>query len=116
MSAGTSGDAGNAGTSGAAASAGTSGGSGSAGATAGTSGAAGSDGGLTSIAEAFHEFRLEAPCIDPDHFGSGKQNSTPDGHGVSNRDGVVIEGVAPDPEPFNGQFVQFDVVEVTARN
>jgi hypothetical protein len=217
-----------AGMGGAAGAAGMSGGSGSAGANAGTSGTAGAGGGLTSVAQTIHAFRLDAPCIDANHFGSDKQdncdvapnvdrqtyqrtiggsdattydvklrvrgltepntytggmlnpprfyvggrttqtgytaysltvadppqvyffnyndsvghfvfeldyevvipmrggttvtfdvngqNSVPDGHGVSNRDSVVIEGVPPAPDPFNGQFVQFDVVEVTARN
>jgi hypothetical protein len=49
-------------------------------------------------------------------FDVNGQNSVPDGHGVSNRDSVVIAGVPPAPEPFNGQFVQFDVVEVAPRN
>jgi hypothetical protein len=49
-------------------------------------------------------------------FDVNGQNSVPDGHGVSNRDRVVIEGVPPAPDPFNGQFVQFDVVDVTVRN
>ena len=38
--------------------------------------------------------------------------SVPDGHGVSNRERLVVPGVPPAPEPFNGQFVQFDVVTV----
>lgn len=46
-------------------------------------------------------------------FDVNGQTSAPDGHGVSNRDRVVIEGVPPAPEPFNGQFIQFDVLEVT---
>jgi hypothetical protein len=41
--------------------------------------------------------------------------SVPDGHGVSNRDRLVVPGVPPAPEPFNGQFVQFDVVTVEPR-
>ena len=41
--------------------------------------------------------------------------SMPDGHGVSNREQLVVPGVPPAPEPFNGQFVQFDVVSVQAR-
>jgi hypothetical protein len=49
-------------------------------------------------------------------FDVNGQDSVPDGHGVSNRDRVVIEGVPPAPDPFNGQFVQFDVVSVTAQN
>jgi hypothetical protein len=49
-------------------------------------------------------------------FDVNGQNSVPDGHGVSNRDAVVIEGVPPAPEPFNGQFVQFDVIEVTPQD
>jgi hypothetical protein len=232
MSAGSSGASGSGGMSagmgGAAGLGGASGASGSAGANAGTSGAAGAAGGLASIAENIHQFRLEAPCIDANHFGSDKQDncdvaqnvdrqtfqrtiggdnattydvklrirgltepntyangtlnpprfyvggrttqtgytaysltvanppevyffnynatvghfvfaldyevvipmrggttvtfdvngqsSVPDGHGVSNRESVVIAGVPPAPDPFNGQFVQFDVVEVTERN
>lgn len=38
--------------------------------------------------------------------------SLPNGHGVSNRERVVIPDVAPAPAPFNGQFVQFDVLSV----
>jgi hypothetical protein len=49
-------------------------------------------------------------------FDINGQDSMPDGHGVSNRDSVVIAGVEPAPDPFNGQFVQFDVVDVTPRN
>jgi hypothetical protein len=49
-------------------------------------------------------------------FDVNGQNSVPDGHGVSNRDRVVIEGVPPAPDPFNGQFVQFDVVDVTVHD
>jgi hypothetical protein len=41
--------------------------------------------------------------------------SVPDGHGVSNREQLVVPGVPPAPDPFNGQFVQFDVVSVQAR-
>lgn len=41
--------------------------------------------------------------------------SMPDGHGVSNREQLVVPGVPPAPDPFNGQFVQFDVVSVQAR-
>jgi hypothetical protein len=41
--------------------------------------------------------------------------SVPDGHGVSNRERLVVPGVAPAPDPFNGQLVQFDVVSVTPR-
>jgi hypothetical protein len=222
MSAGTSGASGAAGTGGT--SAGTSGAAGS----GGTSGAAGAGGGLTAIAQTLHQLRLEAPCIDADHFGSTKQDncdvapnvdrqtfpraiggssavtydvklrvrgltepniytggtlnpprfyvggrttqagytayslsvadppqvyffnhnasvghfvfqldyevvipmrggttvtfdingqtSVPDGHGVSNRDGVVIAGIPPAPDPFNGQFVQFDFLDVTVQN
>jgi hypothetical protein len=40
--------------------------------------------------------------------------SVPDGHGVSNRERLVVPGIAPAPEPFNGQLVQFDVVSVSA--
>jgi hypothetical protein len=232
MTAGTSGAAGSAGASagigGVAGMGGMSGAAGSAGASAGTSGAAGTGGGSTSIAQTIHEFRLEAPCSDADHFGSNKedncdvlpnvdrqtaqrtiggnaamtydvklrvrgltepntyadgmlnpprfyvggrttqtgytaysltvtdppqvyffnynatvghfvfaldyevvipmrggttvrfdvngQSSVPDGHGVSNRESVVIAGVPPAPDPFNGQFVQFDVVDVTVQN
>ncbi len=46
-------------------------------------------------------------------FDVNGQTSVPDGHGVSNRNRVVVEGVPPAPEPFNGQFIQFDVLEVT---
>jgi hypothetical protein len=49
-------------------------------------------------------------------FDINGQGSMPDGHGVSNRDRVVIAGVPPAPDPFNGQFVQFDVVDVTPRD
>jgi hypothetical protein len=49
-------------------------------------------------------------------FDVNGQSSVPDGHGVSNRDSVVVAGVPPAPDPFNGQFVQFDVVDVTVRN
>jgi hypothetical protein len=38
--------------------------------------------------------------------------SVPDGHGVSNRERLVVPGIAPAPEPFNGQLVQFDVLSV----
>lgn len=41
--------------------------------------------------------------------------SVPDGHGVSNREELVVPGVPPAPDPFNGQFVQFDVVSIQAR-
>ncbi len=41
--------------------------------------------------------------------------SVPDGHGVSNREALVVPDVAPAPDPFNGQLVQFDVVSVKAR-
>lgn len=41
--------------------------------------------------------------------------SVPDGHGVSNRDRLVVPGIEPAPDPYNGQIVQFDVVSVTAR-
>ncbi|MEP7049604.1 MAG: hypothetical protein ABJB12_04595 [Pseudomonadota bacterium] len=41
--------------------------------------------------------------------------SVPDGHGVSNRDQLVVPGIAPDPDPYNGQLVQFDVVSVDPR-
>jgi len=41
--------------------------------------------------------------------------SVPDGHGVSNREQLVVPDVPPAPAPFNGQFVQFDVVSVQAR-
>ena len=47
-------------------------------------------------------------------FDVNGQTSVPDGHGVSNRDRVVVEGVPPAPDPFNGQFVQFDVLEAIA--
>ena len=49
-------------------------------------------------------------------FDINGQKSVPDGHGVSNRDEVVIPGVPPAPDPFNGQFVHFDVVSVTPQN
>lgn len=42
--------------------------------------------------------------------------SVPDGHGVSNRERLVVPGVAPAPDPFNGQLVQFDVVSVQLRD
>jgi len=38
--------------------------------------------------------------------------SVPDGHGVSNREQLVVPGIPPAPDPFNGQLVQFDVVSV----
>jgi hypothetical protein len=38
--------------------------------------------------------------------------SVPDGHGVSNRERLVVPGIPPAPEPFNGQLVQVDVVAV----
>ncbi len=41
--------------------------------------------------------------------------SVPDGHGVSNRERLVVPGIAPAPDPFNGQLVQFDVVSVQAQ-
>ncbi|MES1182558.1 MAG: hypothetical protein ABUL60_02015 [Myxococcales bacterium] len=41
--------------------------------------------------------------------------SVPDGHGVSNREQLVVPDVPPAPKPFNGQFLQFDVVSVQAR-
>ena len=41
--------------------------------------------------------------------------SVPDGHGVSNREALVVPGIAPAPDPFNGQLVQFDVVSVEPR-
>jgi hypothetical protein len=41
--------------------------------------------------------------------------SVPDGHDASNRERLVVPGIAPDPEPYNGQLVQFDVVSVNAR-
>jgi hypothetical protein len=41
--------------------------------------------------------------------------SLPDGHGVSNREQLVVPDVAPAPAPFNGQLVQFDVTSVVAR-
>lgn len=41
--------------------------------------------------------------------------SAPDGHGVSNRDRLVVPGIPPAPAPFNGQLVQFDVVSVKRR-
>jgi hypothetical protein len=49
-------------------------------------------------------------------FDVNGQGSMPDGHGVSNRESVVVEGVPPAPDPFNGQFVQVDVVEVKPQN
>ena len=36
--------------------------------------------------------------------------STPDGHQVSNFDDTVVPDVPPAPLPYNGQFVQLDVV------
>jgi hypothetical protein len=42
-------------------------------------------------------------------------SSVPDGHGVSNRERLVVPGVPPAPDPFNGQFVQVDVVSVELR-
>ncbi len=41
--------------------------------------------------------------------------SVPDGHGVSNRESLVVPGIPPAPAPFNGQLVQFDVVSVKAQ-
>ncbi|MEO8904047.1 MAG: hypothetical protein ABI488_17050 [Polyangiaceae bacterium] len=41
--------------------------------------------------------------------------SVPDGHDGSNRERLVIPGIAPAPDPYNGQLVQFDVVSVDAR-
>ena len=41
--------------------------------------------------------------------------SVPDGHGVSNRDQLVVPGISPAPNPYNGQLVQFDVVSVDPR-
>jgi hypothetical protein len=41
--------------------------------------------------------------------------SVPDGHGVSNRDKLVVPGIAPAPDPYNGQIVQFDVISVQPR-
>jgi hypothetical protein len=38
--------------------------------------------------------------------------SVPDGHGVSNREQLVVPDIPPAPNPFNGQLVQFDVVSV----
>jgi hypothetical protein len=38
--------------------------------------------------------------------------SVPDGHQVSNFDEMVVPGVAPDPDWYDGQFVQLDVVSV----
>jgi hypothetical protein len=38
--------------------------------------------------------------------------AAPNGHGVSNRERVVVPEVAPAPLPFNGQFMQFDVISV----
>jgi hypothetical protein len=42
------------------------------------------------------------------------QTSIPDGHGVSNRDEVIVPGVDPAPAPYNGQFLQLDVLLVEA--
>lgn len=36
-----------------------------------------------------------------------------DGQQISNHTGVVVSGVAPDPEAYNGQFIQVDVISVT---
>ena len=41
--------------------------------------------------------------------------SVPDGHDSSNRERLVVPGIEPAPEPYNGQLVQFDVVSVAAR-
>jgi len=41
--------------------------------------------------------------------------SVPDGHGVSNRESLVVPGIPPAPNPFNGQLVQLDVVSVRAQ-
>jgi hypothetical protein len=41
--------------------------------------------------------------------------SVPDGHGVSNHDKLVVPGISPAPDPYNGQLVQFDVVSVQQR-
>jgi hypothetical protein len=41
--------------------------------------------------------------------------SVPNGHGVSNRESVVVPDIAPAPMAFNGQFMQFDVLSVTSR-
>jgi hypothetical protein len=41
--------------------------------------------------------------------------SVPDGHGVSNHDRLVVPGIPPAPDPYNGQLVQFDVVSVQPR-
>ncbi len=41
--------------------------------------------------------------------------SVPDGHGVSNRESLVVPGIPPAPAPFNGQLVQFDVVSVEVK-
>jgi hypothetical protein len=38
--------------------------------------------------------------------------SVPDGHQVSNFDDTVVPGVPPAPMPYDGQFVQLDVVSV----
>lgn len=46
-------------------------------------------------------------------FNVNGPGSAPNGHGVSNRESVVIPDIAPAPAPFNGQFVQFDVVSAT---
>jgi hypothetical protein len=46
-------------------------------------------------------------------FDINGQTSVPDGHGVSNRDGLVVADVPPAPDAFNGQFIQFDVSDVT---
>jgi hypothetical protein len=41
--------------------------------------------------------------------------SVPDGHDASNRERLVVPGIEPAPDPYNGQLVQFDVVSVVAR-
>jgi hypothetical protein len=41
--------------------------------------------------------------------------SVPDGHGVSNREQLVVPDIPPAPNPFNGQLVQFDVMSVQPR-
>jgi hypothetical protein len=67
-------------------------------------------------------FKLDYEVVIPMRGGTkvtfdvNGQTSVPDGHGVSNRDRVVVDGVPPAPDPFNGQFVQFNVVDVTAQN
>jgi len=48
-------------------------------------------------------------------FDVNGQTSVPDGHGVSNRDGWVVPDIPPAPDPFNGQFIQFDVLDVAPR-